>query len=90
MIKIGLLEDNDIIKANDYTRQLDFLQEGWSDQLLTNANYSGQPINRLGWIRADIVCPFWVGKTVKSFNTASTIRYEFIRGNVPDEHKEKF
>lgn len=33
--------------------------------------------------------PFWVGKTVKSANTTIGIKYEFIRGNLPNSHKEE-
>ncbi len=89
MIKIYLLEDNDVIESTDYARQLDFIYGDWSDQLLSNSNYSGRPINRLGWMKADLIMPFWVGKTVKSANAAIGVKYEFIRGNLPNSHKEE-
>jgi hypothetical protein len=87
MIKI--LEDNDIIQADDLVRQLEILQEGQSDYIARNATYGGSPVNRLGWIPAKYLTPYWVGKTVKAFHNMVELRHEFIRGKVPLQHLER-
>ncbi len=98
MINIGLLEDQDVIKAEDLVRQLSLIYDGQSDYLATNATYGGSPMNRLGWIPAKMFCPAWVGKKVSEFRKAMMGRdrhevemsdYEFVRGEVPKNHLEK-
>jgi hypothetical protein len=98
MISIAMLEDNDVIQADDFVRQLSLIYTGQSDYLATNATYGGSPMNRLGWIPAKYMCPAWVNKTVGEFNQAMMGRdrhateksvYEFIRGAVPKDHCEK-
>jgi hypothetical protein len=97
MISVQILEDDDVILADDLVRQLSLTYTGQSDYLATTATYGGGPINRLGWIRADVVCPFWVGKAVGKFRKAMLGRdrhaceisnYEFVRGPVPKSHME--
>ena len=96
MISVSILEPDDVIKSTDYVRQLSLVFTGQSDFLATTNTYNGKPMNRLGWMQAKDVCPFFVGKTVKEFNTTpsarhatETFRYEVIRGNLPLSHLEK-
>lgn len=98
MIAVGILEDHDTIDADDCVRQLSLIFTGQSDYLATTSTYGGSPINRLGWIRADTFCPFWVGKKVGDFRRAMLGRdrhatevsdYEFVRGPVPKLHMER-
>lgn len=80
------------IRAGDWVRQLNLSYEGQSDYLATNSTYGGSRINRLGWMRADEVCPGWVGKSVVEFGKAMKeigLRYEFVRGAVPATHVER-
>lgn len=96
MIQIHLLEDFDIIKPDDLCRQLELDYDGQSDHLIFTSPYSGTKINRLGWLRAKNVCPYWIGKTVGDFNSKLTSKsnhhkhspYEFVRGNIPLSHME--
>jgi len=90
MIKIGLLEDEDTIHGTDYIRPLEFLYESWGNELRTFSEFSGQPLNHLGWVLAQDVCPAWVGHTVEYANRVSTVKYEFVRGNIPSTHLEKY
>lgn len=92
---ILLLEDEDLIEASDYVRQLDLLYTGQSDYLATRSTYGGSPINHLKWIEVSRSCPAWVGKTVGEFRNVmlDTWRphqevpdYEFIRGTLPADH----
>lgn len=92
MITIQLLEDNDVIQADDLVRQLSLMYSGQSDYLETISTYGGGPVNRLGWIPAKYTCPFWVGKTVGEFTQRMGrfgSDYEFVRGKVPNTHLEK-
>lgn len=98
MIAVHILERADVIQSTDFVRQLSLTYEGQSDYLAANATYGGGRINRLGWIPAKEVCPFWVGKTVGEFNDAmagflgrhesEVAAYEFIRGPIPSSHWE--
>lgn len=92
MITIQMLEDQDVIQADDLVRQLSLMYEGQSDYLMTTSTYGGGAINRLKWIPAKYNCPFWVGKTVGTFNEKMErfgSGYEFIRGAVPSDHLER-
>ena len=98
MIEVSILEDTDVIKENDFARQLSLVYDGQSDYLATNATYGGSPMNRLGWMPAKFVCPAWVGKTVGEFrktmlgrdrHTVEMSNYEFVRGKVPTSHYER-
>jgi hypothetical protein len=92
MITIQMLEDQDVIQADDLVRQLSLMYEGQSDYLMTTSTYGGGPINRLKWVQAKYNCPFWVGKTVGTFNEKMErfgSGYEFIRGVVPAAHLER-
>lgn len=91
MITVQILERFDVIEANDFARPLNLMYEGQSDYLMTNSTYGGTPINRLGWMRAKFVCPFWVGKTVGEFLECFDAfnSFEFVRGDVPIQHQEK-
>lgn len=68
MITVYMLENNDVIQATDFVRQLRLTYEGQSDYLVTTSAYGGTRINRTGWMRAEEVCPYWVGKKVDAFN----------------------
>ena len=98
MITVQLLEGPDEIQASDWVRQLSLIFTGQSDYLATENTYSGRAMNRLGWMRAGYVCPAWIGKTVADFNKAmnpkhrhavETSAYEFIRGEIPAQHRER-
>lgn len=95
VVQINLLEPNDTILATDYARQLHLQYDGSSDIIQTIACYSGARINRMGWMTAKEVCPYWVGKSVGEFNAAmknisgrSGEEYEFVRGDLPPDHIE--
>lgn len=98
MIVVNILEDQDTIQPDDFVRQLHLTFTGQSDYLETNSTYGGFPVNRLGWVPAKFICPYWVGKTVGEFRNKMLGRnrhavelsdYEFIRGKVPASHCEK-
>lgn len=97
MITVYMLENNDVIQATDFVRQLRLTYTGQSDYLETTSTYGGSRINRTGWMRAEEVCPYWVGKKVGAFNKGMDFNhrhmsevsaYEFIRGDVPQSHWE--
>lgn len=95
MIDIQMLENDDTIKASDFCRQLAIDYVGQSDSFSTTSPFGGSRINRIRWMKASEVCPFWIGKTVGSFNRALTngqhyshSPYEFVRGNIPLSHQE--
>jgi len=97
VLDIQLLEESDTIRATDWIRQLSLIYTGQSDYLATSNTYGGSPMNRLGWIRVDHYCPFWVGKTVGEYNHAmegkdrhavEKCQFEFIRGMIPKSHME--
>jgi hypothetical protein len=98
-ISVQILEPDDVLKKDDHVRQLFQTFEGQSDYLATISTYGGGRINRLGWMKAEEVCPFWVGKPIKEFlnalygmqsglYTKNRVPYEFIRGPVPQLHWE--
>ena len=98
LIQINLLEDSDVIRPNDWVRQLQLTFTGQSDYLATNSTYGGSPINRVGWIPARYTCPYWVGKTVGEFrnkmlgldrHAVEMTDYEFARGDIPKHHLER-
>lgn len=82
MISVQILEPSDTIEATDWARQLHH------DGYARNNTYSGSPMNRMGWMQARFVCPFWIGKTVSEY-TARCGPYEFVRGAVPHSHQEQ-
>lgn len=90
-----LLEDEDVIEAGDYVRQLSLIYTGQSDHLATTTTYGGFPINHLEWIEAHRAYPAWVGKTVGEIRKQvldmwkphqEVSDYEFIRGPIPESH----
>lgn len=90
MITVQILEPTDTIEPNDWARQL------YHDDYARNNAYSGKPMNRMGWMIARFVCPFWVGKTVGECNerfaaglTGSAPYFEFVRGPIPVTHQEE-
>lgn len=89
MITVQVLEPTDTIEPNDWVRQLSLHYDGQSDYLPRNNTYSGKPMNRMGWIIAQFVCPFWVGKTVSEFTERTGLPYEFVRGPIPVSHQEE-
>lgn len=96
MIPVNILEPTDIIQSTDWVRQLSLTYEGQSDYLQTTSTYAGTPINRLGWLLAKDVCPAFVGRSVSDFFsaikkfylTSDKHSYEFLRGDIPNRHKE--
>jgi len=88
MIKIQILEGTDKIKADDYCRPLEIMQEGWSDEIQFTSTYSGLPCNNLKWVKvSDVLGECWHGKPVDAFNhKLKRFPKEFVRGAIPKEH----
>lgn len=97
MIDLQMLEADDVIQATDFVRQLNLTFPGQSDDLETTSMYGGGRINRVGWMLAAEVCPYFVGKTLGELNRGVNFKhrhmtevtqYEIIRGAIPYDHWE--
>ena len=88
MIKIDILEGDDIIQADDYCRPLKIMQDDWSDSVMFSCTYSGLPCNNLKWTKvSDVLGKCWHGKPVKEYNHKDKrFPEEFARGAIPKEH----
>ncbi len=90
MIGIYLLEDDDVIQADDWIRPLNLMYNGQSGELHTTSIYGGTPINRLGWIPVKYYCPAFINQTVADYRRVMKEfhRYELARGPIPKSHQE--
>jgi hypothetical protein len=98
MKNIFILEPEDIINPEDWVRPLYFPQSTYGDQIFINSinEYSGTPEGNIKWIKVkDFMGDFWYGKTIKEFHDGYSkaynielrfSKYEFIRGEIPDDH----
>jgi hypothetical protein len=92
MIKIEILENKDVIKSGDFVRQLALQYDGQSDYLPTTNTYSGDRMNRLGWITVDEFMPAFIGKRLKDYYLREwhypPLQLEIVRGCIPRNHLE--
>jgi hypothetical protein len=91
MISLQLLEEDDIIQANDWCRPMSIQPvDPWSDTIVFTNTYGGNTVNNVKWLTATQCCPFWIGKKLKDFNDgmeSTGTWYEFVRGNIPNNHQ---
>ncbi len=86
MKTIQLLEETDILCPDDWSRPLELRQSQFSDSYFFTNAYSGTPINNVEWVKASAIFgACWMGRPIKDLN-AGTIKYEFVRGNIPKDH----
>ena len=89
MIKVSILEEDDIIYAEDWCRPLQIvsMNGGHSDYYSFRSCYSGTPENNAEWVKVKhVIGSCWFGKKVKELNRDGA-RYEFLRGDVPISHQ---
>lgn len=88
MYQIIFLDENDIINPTDYCRPLELSYSfAQSDSIITHSTYSGSPINNLKWVLvSQVLGKVWYGKKYKEYTKGNSIKYEFVRGNIPTEH----
>lgn len=88
MITVKILEPGDHVKPTDWCRPLTLvsMSGGHSDHYSFESMYSGTPENNVRWVRVeDVFGPCWFGKPASELQTH--LRYEFIRGTVPETHR---
>jgi hypothetical protein len=93
MKTIKILELDDTFDMEDWCRPLyrsaDFSNS--SDTWLSKSTYSGTPCDHLKWAKVkQVFGNCWQGKTLREYFEGSPldrlVTYEFIRGEIPDEH----
>jgi hypothetical protein len=93
MITVKILEDDDIIYAEDWCRPLQIvsMSGGHSDHYSFKSCYTGAPENNAKWVKVkDAVGDCWFGKTVKKYHKAMNkfgLQWEFMRGDIPKSHR---
>lgn len=93
MITVKILEDDDVIYAEDWCRPLQIvsMSGGSSDHYSFKSQYTGCPENNVEWVKVkDVIGSCWFGKTVLQFHKdleKFNSRYEFVRGDVPKSHQ---
>lgn len=88
MRTIGMLEQDDLILADDWVRPLVFHSAMTQGEIVANSRntYSGQPVNHPKWVRVRMIFgSCWFGKKVRELDPNQ--EYEFIRGDVPERHQ---
>jgi hypothetical protein len=83
---IFLLEDDDVPLETDWMRPLwlSYQPDGFSE----NSECGGGPLNNFKWARvSETIGECWYGRTVYNLQKILAKRYEFVRGEVPDEHQ---
>jgi len=87
---VGILEDADTIRADDWCRPLTIvsMMGGHSDYYSFTSEYSGQPENNAEWVHVhQIFGEPWFGETVGTLLDAIERPYEFVRGDIPERSK---
>lgn len=81
------LEDHDRVQPDDWCRPLKLTpMSAQSDYYSDRSNYSGTPMNNMKWVQVKHVFgPVWYNKPVAVL--CKLERYEFVRGEVPQEHQ---
>jgi len=88
MRTVAILEDGDTIEPTDWCRPLQLTSGGYSDGISFRNCYSGTPENNVKWVLAkNILSASWIGKTVHDLAVCLGERYEFVRGDVPLQHR---
>ena len=94
MINIQILEENDVILADDWVRPLTPESDGYADGPYVNGRscYGGALLNHFRWVKfTDRFGECWVGKTLKELNKGmTTCHYILARGDVPKHHTASF
>jgi hypothetical protein len=90
MIAIQLLEDTDIMMADDWCRPLNLrTMSPCSDYYSFKSCYDGRPENNVQWCK--VIHAFgsgWIGKPIGDYSSRKNIiPYEFVRGNMPVKHQ---
>ena len=86
---IEILEGDEVITEDLYTRPLKFTPAEFSETYYDKSTYSGMPINNFKWTKVlDVLGEVWLGKTVGEFNdpTSASVPLEFARGELPESH----
>jgi hypothetical protein len=89
LIAVNILEEDDIIQADDWCRPLNIISMsgGHSDHYSFKSCYTGSPENNVEWVQVKhVIGKCWIGTTIKDFTRAVT-RYEFLRGTPPKKHQ---
>lgn len=61
-----------------------YQSEGFSE----NSEYSDGPLNNFKWARvSETIGECWYGRSVYNLQKILARRYEFVRGEVPEEHQ---
>ena len=89
MITIQILEDDDVITKDCYSRSLNFLKEFEDSDYIPMTNiYGGGPLNRLTWTPVKRSHPAWINRTVKELKNFSSdysrTNTIFCKGNLPN------
>lgn len=87
MKTLEFLEDNDVVLPTDWCRPLDSIYNaGWF-----KSPYTSTPVNNMGWVRVQEILGFvWFYRTKKYILSSIGIKYEFVRGEIPDESILKY
>lgn len=92
MITIFLLEKEDAVLETDFCRPVvrsaDFSSH--SDGWVSESYYGNGPQDVMQWVRvSEVFGKCWYGKKVKELTSLPSVKYEFIRGKIPESHKYK-
>ena len=91
MRTVNILEGNDKILPTDWCRPLRLITAngGHSDYMSDKSEYGGWPTNNVKWVPfAAVFGELWYNVTVNEFHTEMPHKpYEFIRGEIPEEHQ---
>lgn len=89
MITVQILEPDDLVDEDDWCRPLVLsTMSDSSDYYSFESCYSKLPENNVKWIRVkDLFGSCWFGKPAKDL--MSIIRYEIVRGDIPESHQLK-
>lgn len=87
MIKIFILEPNDLIYPEDWCRPL-YISSGYGDSISTKSCYSGTPENNLKWVLVKhVLGPCWFFRPISEYFRNNEVSMEFARGDIPKEHQ---
>lgn len=90
MIPVNILEDDDVIRKDDWCRPL-ILRIISDDRIEFTCPHTDKPTNNVKWRRVSLTIPFWIGVSVGKYHrkVGDSVRFEFIRGSIPEYHLYK-
>ena len=87
MKTIRILEDHDMVRADDWCRPLYITFDGQTDAIILKSHYCETPVNNLRWIKVrEIYGSTYYNQRVCDLN-ANTSPMEFVRGVIPLSHQ---